>query len=61
MRIGVWLRRAAVTAVVLFALFAFGWAPYYLAGIATTRRFQFPDRENGGLTPKDLQLAYYDV
>jgi uncharacterized protein len=61
MRKRVWLRRAAVTAVVLFALFAFGWAPYYLAGIATTRRFQFPDRENGGLTPASFQLGYEDV
>jgi pimeloyl-ACP methyl ester carboxylesterase len=61
MRKRVWLRRAAVTAVVLFAVFAFGWAPYYLAGIATTHRFQFPDRENAGLTPKDFKLAYDDV
>lgn len=61
MRKRVWLRRAAVTAVVLFTLFAFGWAPYHLAGIATTRRFQFPDRENGGLTPASFQLGYEDV
>ncbi len=61
MRKRVWLKRAAAAAVVLFALFAFGWAPYYLAGIATTRRFQFPDRENAGLTPKDFKLAYDDV
>jgi pimeloyl-ACP methyl ester carboxylesterase len=61
MRKRVWLRRAVVAAVALFALFAFGWAPYYLAGIATTRRFQFPDRRNGGLTPKDFHLAYDDV
>jgi pimeloyl-ACP methyl ester carboxylesterase len=61
MRKRVWLRRVAVAAVVLFAFFAFGWAPYYLAGIATTRRFQFPDRENAGLTPKDFKLPYDDV
>ncbi len=61
MRKRVWLRRAAVAAAVVFALFAFGWAPYYLAGIATTRRFQFPDRENGGLTPASFQLGYEDV
>ncbi|HSD28578.1 MAG TPA: alpha/beta fold hydrolase, partial [Vicinamibacteria bacterium] len=61
MRKRVWLRRAAVTAVVLFALFAFGWAPYALAGLATTRRFQFPDRENGGLTPASFQLGYEAV
>jgi pimeloyl-ACP methyl ester carboxylesterase len=61
MRKRVWLGRAAVAALALFALFAFGWAPYYLAGIATTRRFQFPDRRNEGLTPKDFHLAYDDV
>ncbi len=61
MRKRVWLRRAAGAALVLFALFAFGWAPYYLAGIATTRRFQFPDRENGGLTPADFKLGYENV
>jgi pimeloyl-ACP methyl ester carboxylesterase len=61
MRKRVWLGRAVVAVVALFALFAFGWAPYYLAGFATTRRFHFPDRRNEGLTPKDFQLAYDDV
>jgi len=61
MRKRVWLKRTALTAVLLFVVFAFGWAPYYLAGIATIRRFQFPDRENAGLTPKDFKLAYDDV
>ena len=61
MRKKVWLGRAAVAVVVAFAAFAFGWAPYYLAGIATTRRFQFPDHENGGLTPESFHLAYQDV
>ena len=35
--------------------------PYFLAGIATTRRFQFPDKENAGLTPASFQLASEDV
>jgi pimeloyl-ACP methyl ester carboxylesterase len=35
--------------------------PYWLGGVATTRRFQFPDRENGGLTPASFQLASEDV
>jgi pimeloyl-ACP methyl ester carboxylesterase len=56
-----WLKRVAVTAALGFLLFAFGWAPYFLAGIATTRRFQFPDKENGGLTPASFQLASEDV
>jgi alpha-beta hydrolase superfamily lysophospholipase len=44
-----------------FVLFVFGWVPWFLAGIATTRRFQFPDKENAGLTPASLQLASEDV
>ena len=27
---------------------------------ATTRRFQFPDRENGGLTPTSFDLPFED-
>lgn len=57
----VWLKRIAVAAALGFVLFAFGWVPYFLAGIATTRRFQFPDRENVGLTPATFQLASEDV
>jgi hypothetical protein len=60
----VWRRRLAVTAIALaavFVLFAFGWAPYFLAGIATTRRFQFPDKENGGLTPASFGFAFEEV
>ncbi len=61
MRKRLWLRRIAVTAVVAFVLFAFGWVPYFLAGIATTRRFQFPDKENAGLTPASFQLPFEEV
>jgi pimeloyl-ACP methyl ester carboxylesterase len=57
----VWLKRVAVGAVLSFVLFAFGWVPWFLAGLATTRRFQFPDRENAGLTPSSFQLAAEDV
>ena len=61
MRKKVWLKRIAATAALGFLLFAFGWVPYFLAGIATTRRFQFPDKENAGLTPAAFQLAFEDV
>jgi len=61
MRKRVWLKRTAAAAALAFVLFAFGWAPWFLAGIATSRRFQFPDRENGGLTPASFQLAFEDV
>jgi uncharacterized protein len=61
MRKRVWLKRIAVTAVLAFALFAFGWVPWFLAGMATTRRFQFPDKENAGLTPASFHLASEDL
>ena len=61
MRKRVWLKRVALSLALGFALFAFGWVPWFLAGIATTRRFQFPDKENAGLTPASLQLASEDV
>ena len=56
-----WLKRAAWLAVFALALFVFGWAPYFLAGLATTRRFVYNDRENKGLTPASFQAAYEDV
>jgi len=56
-----WLKRGLVVLVVLFLLFAFGWIPYSLGGMTTTRRFQFPDKENAGLTPASFDLASEDV
>jgi alpha-beta hydrolase superfamily lysophospholipase len=56
-----WLKRIVAALAVAFVLFAFGWVPWFLAGIATTRRFQFPDKENAGLTPASFQLAAEDV
>jgi dienelactone hydrolase len=57
----VWARRTAAVALAAFALFAVGWVPWWLGGLATTRRFQFPDKENAGLTPAAFRLAYEDV
>lgn len=57
----VWLKRVAITAVAALLLFVFGWAPYWLGGLVTTRRFQFPDKENGNLTPASFELASEDV
>jgi len=56
-----WLRRILVVAVALLLVFIFGWVPYWLGGIATVRRFQFPDKENADLTPASFQLASEDV
>jgi uncharacterized protein len=56
-----WLKRILVGVVALLLFLTFGYAPYWLAGIATTRRFQFPDKENANLTPASFQLASEDV
>jgi pimeloyl-ACP methyl ester carboxylesterase len=61
MRLAVWARRIGLALLLGWAAFILGWAPWFLGGIATTRRFQFPDRENAGLTPKSFELAYEDV
>ncbi len=58
MRVRSWLKGAAGLLLAGLLFFVFGWAPYFLAGIATTRRFQFPDKENAGVDPKALGLAY---
>jgi pimeloyl-ACP methyl ester carboxylesterase len=56
-----WLKRALIGLCLALGLFVFGWAPYWLGGLATTRRFQFPDKENAGLTPGSFDLPYEDV
>jgi len=56
-----WLKRLGLIVVAALALFVFGWAPYFLAGIATTRKFAYKDKENEGLTPKSFGLPYEDV
>jgi uncharacterized protein len=57
----VWTRRVGLFLFVSLALLIFGWVPYYLAGVATVRRFAYTDRENGGLTPASFGLAFEDV
>jgi uncharacterized protein len=59
--IRVWLKRVAGALVALLVAFVVGVVPYWLGGMATTRRFQFPDKENASLTPASFQLAYEDV
>jgi pimeloyl-ACP methyl ester carboxylesterase len=56
-----WLKRIAILLVSAFVLFTVGFVPYWLGGMATTRRFQFPDRENGNLTPSSFELPFEDV
>jgi pimeloyl-ACP methyl ester carboxylesterase len=56
-----WLKRAAVTLVVLLAAFVFGFAPWWLGTLVTKRRFAYNDRENKGLTPASFSLPFEDV
>jgi len=56
-----WIKKAAMLGAAAFLLFAFGWVPYFLGGIATTRRFQYNDRENAGLTPASFDLKFEEV
>jgi pimeloyl-ACP methyl ester carboxylesterase len=56
-----WVKRAGLVLAAAVALFVFGWAPWWLAGLATTRRFTYNDRENAGLTPASFTLPYEDV
>lgn len=56
-----WIKRALLASVAGLGLFVFGWVPYWLGGLVTTRRFQFPDTENAGLSPGSFKLAFDDV
>ncbi len=49
-----------VLAVLLFG-FVFGWVPYFLGGVVTTRRYVYNDRENAGLTPASFDLPFEEV
>ena len=56
-----WLKRVGLVLVAALAIFIFGWAPYWLAGLATIRRFTYNDKENAGLTPRSFDLPFEDV
>jgi uncharacterized protein len=59
--IRVWLKRVAVILAVVYLGFTLGFMPYFMAGLATTRRFQFSDKENAGLTPASFQLPFEEI
>ena len=56
-----WVKRVGLVLVAALAIFIFGWAPYWLAGLATIRKFEYRDKENAGLTPKSFEIPYEDV
>ncbi|HET8648324.1 MAG TPA: alpha/beta fold hydrolase [Vicinamibacteria bacterium] len=56
-----WIKRVLFGLAGLVALLVFGVLPYFLASQITSRRFNFRDRENAGLTPASFGLAFEDV
>jgi len=56
-----WFKLTMLTLAAGILIFVFGWVPYWLAGVFTTRRFQYNDKENAGLTPASFDLAFEDV
>ena len=61
MRWKVWLTRTAAFLGIALVVLVFGWVPYWLGGLAVTRRFQFPDRETADLAPASFGLAFEGV
>jgi len=55
------LKSALLVAAAALIVLVFGVAPYYLGGIATTRRFTYNDRENAGLNPGSFNLPFEEV
>lgn len=55
------LKRLGIGLGILVPILLFGWLPYWLGGLATTRRFQFRDRENAGLSPASFGLPFEEV
>src|SRR6266849_2011505 len=55
------LEWAGALLLVGLGFFICGWVPYFLGGIATTRRFQFNDKANAGLTPASFNLPFEEV
>jgi pimeloyl-ACP methyl ester carboxylesterase len=59
------VRRVLKTTGIVIALaliaFIFGWVPYFLGGVVTTRRYAYNDRENAGLTPASFDLPFEEV
>lgn len=56
-----WTRIVGLVALAALAFFVFGFVPYFLGGMATTRRFSYNDRENAGLTPGSFSLPFEEI
>jgi len=56
-----WAVRILAFVLVAWAGFVFGWAPWWLSGVATSRRFDYADRENAGRTPGSDGLTFEEI
>ncbi|HEV7499270.1 MAG TPA: alpha/beta fold hydrolase [Vicinamibacteria bacterium] len=56
-----WVKRVGLVVAVALVIFVFGWAPWWLAGLFTSRRFAYKDKANDGMTPASFSLPYEDV
>ena len=55
------LKATGLVLAVALVAFVFGWVPYFLGGVVTTRRFAYNDKENAGLTPASFGLPFEEV
>jgi len=60
-RVRRWAKRALLLLLAAYLGFVFGVAPYWLAGMATTRRYRYRDTRNEGLTPASFDLPFEDL
>jgi hypothetical protein len=56
-----WVKWVGLVVAAGLLVFVFGWAPWWLAGLFTIRRFSYHDRANEGLTPASFKLPFEDV
>jgi pimeloyl-ACP methyl ester carboxylesterase len=56
-----WIKRGLLGLLAVVVLLVFGVLPYFLASQVTSRRFNFRDRENAGLTPASFQLRFEEI
>lgn len=56
-----WIKRILLGAALTVAVLVFGVLPYMLASQVTSRRFNYRDRENGGLTPASFNIPFQEV
>jgi pimeloyl-ACP methyl ester carboxylesterase len=56
-----WLKWLGLALAAGLIFFVFGWVPYFIASAFTVRAFNFPDKENAGLTPASFELAFESI